>query len=112
MDVNVSFRGQSYQLSLLPETTLEALQIQLEELTSVPPSLQKLLYRGKKPALSSDATVVDAGIKNGMKIQLVGSTEKEMDNMRSAEDEKRKKDEILARRAGMKFPKARRDVTR
>jgi hypothetical protein len=35
---------------------------------------QKLLYKGKKPSIEADATLSDAGLKDGMKIQMLGST--------------------------------------
>ena len=101
----MSYRGQTHSLFLASDSTIEALQLQLEDLTAVPSGLQKLLYKGKKPSLTPDSTLEDAGIKNGIKIQLVGSTEKELDKMRTAEDAKRRRDDILARRAGMKLPK-------
>ena len=65
MNLTVTFRGTTHPLSVLPDSTLEALQLQLEELTSVPPSLQKLLYKGKKPRISPDATLEEAGLKDG-----------------------------------------------
>ena len=48
VNITVSHRGQTYSLSLLPDTTLNLLLERLEELTSIPPPLQKLLYKGNK----------------------------------------------------------------
>lgn len=105
MNITVTFRGTSHPLLVLPDTTLEALQLQLEELTSIPPSLQKLLYKGKKPRLPPHATLNEAGLKDGMKVQLLGSTESELGEMKKAEDEKRRREEILSQRARQKLPK-------
>jgi hypothetical protein len=97
----VTHRGTPYTLSLLPDSTLAALQAQLEELTSVPPSVQKLLYKGKKPGSTTDdeTTVSQAGLKNGMKIQMLGSTTAELGSLHAAENEKKKRDKILRERA-------------
>ena len=103
--ISVSFRGESHSLTLESKTPLATLCVQLEELTGVPPSLQKLLYKGKKSKLPDDATVEQAGIKDGLKIQLLGSTEAELNGMRAAEDSKHRRDEILKKREASKFPK-------
>ena len=105
MNISVSCRGQVYPLSVLPDSTIETLQSQLEELTDIQPPLQKLLFKGKKPSLSPETTLADAGIKDGMKVQLIGSTVSELDKMRSAEDEKRRRNAVLERRAKTKFAK-------
>ena len=107
MNLTVTFRGTTHPLSVLPDSTLEALQLQLEELTSVPPSLQKLLYKGKKPRISPDATLEEAGLKEGSKIQMLGSTETELGGMKKAEDEMRRREEILRQRTGKNLPKVR-----
>ncbi|KAL5513384.1 hypothetical protein ACEPAH_3783 [Sanghuangporus vaninii] len=108
MNLTVTFRGGSYTLEVPADSTLAALHEQLEALTSVPPSLQKLLYKGKKPNISLEETTLErAGLKDGMKVQLVGSRVDEIDGMKLAENEKRKKEEILARRKVMNLPKPR-----
>ena len=67
--LHVSFKGKVHLLSLLPSSTLDVLQAQLEELTSIPPSLQKLIYKGKQASTQSPegVTLHDAGLKDGMK---------------------------------------------
>ncbi|PAV19780.1 WLM-domain-containing [Pyrrhoderma noxium] len=105
--ISVSFRGESHSLTLESNTPLATLCVQLEELTGVPPSFQKLLYKGKKSKLPEDATVEQAGIKDGLKIQLLGSTEAELNGMRAVEDSKHRRDEILKKRETSKFPKPR-----
>ncbi|THH11276.1 hypothetical protein EW145_g757 [Phellinidium pouzarii] len=91
MNISISHRGATLPLSVLPDSTLEALQLQLEELTSVPPSLQKLLYKGKKKK----------------SIQLLGTTEAELGGVRSAENERRRKEKVLRERATANLPKPR-----
>ncbi|THG94545.1 hypothetical protein EW026_g6948 [Hermanssonia centrifuga] len=98
IELNVSHRGTTYPLSLLPDSTFDALQARLEELTSVPPSNQKLLYKGKKP-IFGDETIIDAGFKSGMKVQMLGSTAEEIGELRNVEDEHQRKERILRERA-------------
>jgi hypothetical protein len=102
----ISHRGRTYQLSLLPTSTLSALQTQLEQLTSVPPGFQKLLYHGKKKsetiqqesgALSP--TLLQAGLKDGMKVQMLGSTAQELEGLKAAEDGMKKRNRMLQERA-------------
>ena len=105
ISLHVSHKGTHYSLSLLPDSTLQALQIRLEELTSVPPPLQKLLYKGKKNLNQEEAktaTLESVGLKDGTKITMLGSTEGELGAMQKAIDEKRRKEGIIAKRAGGK----------
>ena len=86
-------------LSLLPDETLAVLQTRLEELTSVPPPQQKLLYKGKKSSHGESTTLQDAGFKDRMKVQLLGATAEELGGMRKAEDEQRRRGSIMRERA-------------
>ncbi|PPQ64349.1 hypothetical protein CVT24_008418 [Panaeolus cyanescens] len=95
----VNFRGQAHSFSLLPETTLHDLYAKLEELTEVPPSLQKLLYKGKRNGLDDNLSIAQAGLKSGMKIQLLGSTMKELNGMKAVENEQQRRDKIMKERA-------------
>ncbi|KAF7969245.1 hypothetical protein HWV62_27892 [Athelia sp. TMB] len=96
--MSMNHRGSVYPLSLLPSSTLASLYTQLEELTGVPPSLQKLLYRGKKAA--EDASVItEAGIRNGLKIQMLGSTQQEIGGLHAVESEQQRINRILRERA-------------
>ncbi|KAK2464017.1 hypothetical protein APHAL10511_003961 [Amanita phalloides] len=100
--LTVTYRGAQHALSVLPDSTLAALQAQLEELTSVPPSLQKLLYKGKKTTSTGQddtITLLDVGLKDGMKIQLLGATMKELSEMKASENAQRKREGILRERA-------------
>ncbi|KAG6896216.1 hypothetical protein C0992_009684 [Termitomyces sp. T32_za158] len=102
--LTVIYRGNPYALSLLPESTLSVLQAQLEELTQVPASLQKLLHKGKNllasgPESWDQTTLAQAGFKNGMKVQMMGSTSQELTSMQTTEEEQRKRERILRERA-------------
>jgi hypothetical protein len=70
----------------------------LEELTGVPPPLQKLLYKGKKP-LGGDATIAQAGIKDALKMQMLGSTPAEIGGLQAAENEQQRRNRIMRERA-------------
>ncbi|KAG6902553.1 hypothetical protein C0995_014942 [Termitomyces sp. Mi166 len=104
LSFTVSYRGTPHALSLLSESTLSSLQARLEGLTQVPASLQKLLHKGKNllgtdPDAWDQTTLAQAGFKNGLKIQMMGSTSQELTSMQSTEDEQRKRERILRERA-------------
>ncbi|KAJ7471930.1 WLM-domain-containing protein [Mycena latifolia] len=96
----VSHRGVQHRLSVLSDSTLGDLHATLEELTTVPPSLQKLLYKNStKGPHGSEMTLREAGLKDGTKVQMVGSTLQELDGLQAKEAEERKRDRILRERA-------------
>ncbi|KAL6309347.1 WLM-domain-containing protein [Sparassis latifolia] len=99
IEFTVTHRGTAHRLSFLPDTTLAVLQAHLEELTSVPPAHQKLLYKGKNARAADDATILDAGLRYGVKVQLLGSTVQEIGGLRAAEDEHQRRERILRERA-------------
>ncbi|KZT07234.1 WLM-domain-containing protein [Laetiporus sulphureus 93-53] len=99
IEITVTHRGVAHRLSLLPDDTMTVLQARLEELTSVPPSLQKLLYKGKKANIKDDVTLTQAGLKNGMKVQMLGTTSEELGSLRAVEDERARKERIMRERA-------------
>jgi hypothetical protein len=108
IELQVSHKGTHHSLSFPPTSTLEFLQLRLEELTSVPPPLQKLLYKGKKTVSPEDAktmTIESVGLKDGTKVTMLGSTERELGVMQKAVDEKKRREEILAKRVGGKVRK-------
>ena len=98
--INLTFahRGTTHALSLLPDMTLAYLHDRLEELTFVPPENQKLLYKGKK-AVGNDTTISEAGLKDGMKVQLIGPTAEELGGLKATESEHQRKERILRERA-------------
>jgi hypothetical protein len=101
ISLTVTYRGTPCSLSLLPDSTLATLHVRLEELTSVPPLLQKLLYKGKKSSsgVEDETTLSQAGFKHGMKIQMLGPTAQELGSIQAAESEQKKRDLILRERA-------------
>jgi hypothetical protein len=102
--LTVSFRGASYTITLPSSSTLSILYARIEEFSAVPPPLQKLLYKGKKLTWNSEeaaqsTTVEDAGLKDGMKAQLLGSTLKEVEGLKKEEGEHMRKERIMKERA-------------
>ncbi|KAJ3555579.1 hypothetical protein NM688_g2499 [Phlebia brevispora] len=102
IDFTITHRGQAHALSLAPDTTFADLQERIQELTNVLPTNQKILYKGKKQTRSGDegtVAVVDAGLRSGMKVQVLGPTAEEIGELRHVEEEKKRKDQILRDRA-------------
>lgn len=99
LDFTVSHRSKTYTLSLPPDTPIDTLQTRLQELTSVPNANQKLVYKGKKPSFKGDDTIAEAGLKNGLKVQMLGSTAEELGEMKQVEDEHQRRERIMKERA-------------
>lgn len=99
LSFTVTHRGRTFPLNLLPTYPISELSIHLEELTGVPPSLQKLLYKGKKSPPNDEATIDDVGIKGGVKVQMLGSTTEEIGGMKAVEDEQQRRDRVMRERA-------------
>jgi len=98
--VSVSHKGQSYAVQVDLTSTVSSFRAQLEELTSVPVENQKLLFKGKKALAKSDDTLEDFGLKDGTKVQMLGSTAEEIGGLRAVEDEKNRTEQILRNREG------------
>ncbi|KIJ55533.1 hypothetical protein M422DRAFT_774532 [Sphaerobolus stellatus SS14] len=99
ISLNITYKTKHYTLSIPPSETWAALQERLYGFTSVPPAFQKLLYKGKKPAVDHDDTIQEAGLKDGAKVMLLGSTEEEVGSLKAAEAEKKRREEIMKQRA-------------
>ncbi|KAH7918274.1 WLM-domain-containing protein [Leucogyrophana mollusca] len=100
ISLHVTFRGATHEVNLLPDASISTLHARLEALTSVPPSLQKLLYRGKRiQRQSEDITLIQAGLRDGIKVQMLGSTGQELETLNAAESEYQRKERILRERA-------------
>lgn len=97
LTLSVSHRGTTYEVVLPANQSVLDLQEKLEELTLVPPSTQKLLYKGKKN-VPDTATLEQAGFRNGLKVQMLGSTLQEIGGMQDAEAEKKRREEIMRQR--------------
>ena len=96
----VSFRTVTHKISLPSDAPISTLHAELEKLTEVPPSFQKLLFRGKKIGSGQEGvTLTQAGLRNGVKIQMLGSTVQELDGLNTTESEYHKKERILRERA-------------
>lgn len=65
----------------------------------MPPSLQKLLFKGKKSNLQDTDTLAQAGFKTGTKVQMLGSTTEELGRTLAVEGEHQRKERILRERA-------------
>ncbi|KAG2137574.1 WLM-domain-containing protein [Suillus bovinus] len=101
--MTITFRGTSHTVSLPNDAPLSVLHSRLELLTSVPPSLQKLIYRGKKfqhrqEDSDPEPTIVQAGLRNGIKVQMLGSTAEELGQLNAADSAHQKKERILRER--------------
>jgi hypothetical protein len=107
IDLHVVHRGVNYDLSLLPDDTLAVLYAHLETLTAVPTARQKLLYKGNKSAHTPATTIKDAGLSHGMKVTMLGSTDRELGAMIEVENEQRRIEQIKQDRASKGTVKAR-----
>ena len=98
LSLTISYRGASHTLAVASSSTTLDLSHQIESLTSVPPHLQKLIYAGKK-ASKDEVTLGEAGLKDGMKIQLLGPKAEELSEMQKIETKKRRVEGIMNARA-------------
>ncbi|KAL4063246.1 WLM domain-containing protein [Scleroderma yunnanense] len=96
----VLFRGVTYKISLPADAPVASLHEALETLTLVPPSFQKLLFRGKKIGCGQEGVnLTQVGLRNGVKVQMLGSTVQELDVLNATESEYHKNEQILRERA-------------
>ncbi|THH16319.1 hypothetical protein EUX98_g9318 [Antrodiella citrinella] len=113
--INVSYRGSTYPISVPSSSLLADLQASIEDLTGVPVSHQKLLYKGKKTSrrpTSEDEeerteTVEGAGLKDGLKVMLVGGTKEEVGTVQREEQKAKQRETIERERRAKpqaKFP--------
>lgn len=73
LEFTVLYKKSKYSFSLPSTTTVSELRIQIKELTELPPVMQKLMHKGTTLKVPED-TLLDAGIRSGSKIMVVGST--------------------------------------
>lgn len=93
--ISISHKGQSYNIQVDLTSTISSFQIQLKELTSVPVENQKLLFKGKRASANGGDTLETFGLKDGTKVQMLGSTAEEISGLRVVEDEKKRMEQIL-----------------
>ena len=99
ISLSITFRGTTREVSFPADAPLSRLEAHLEELTSVPPSLQKLLFRGKKAQRADNVTLAQIGLRDGVKVQMLGSTAQEIQSLNATESEHHRKERILHERA-------------
>ena len=104
--LHVAHRSNPYEVVISPEAPLADLQGQLENLTSVPPHMQKLLYKGKK-VVSPEDSIHSAGLSNGLKVTLLGNPEKAIKGLLEEEKEQKRREEIMKARAAKPRPQVR-----
>ncbi|KAG1737232.1 WLM-domain-containing protein [Suillus lakei] len=102
--LTVTFRGTSRAVFLPNDAPVSVLHSRFETLTSVPPSLQKLIYRGKKIQHRQDdsdpePTTSQPGLRDGIKVQMLGSTVEELGQLNAADSAHQRKEQILRERA-------------
>lgn len=104
--LTISHRSSTYNVTLNADATVHDLQARLNELTAVPPHMQKLLYKGKK-TVDSEMSLGAAGINDGMKITMLGNPESTIGELLDAEKQQKRKEDILRARAAGPAPKIR-----
>jgi len=92
ISVVVAHRGVLHPIRLPLPATLADLHDQLRQLTSVPESNQKLIYKGRR-------ALADADLKDGIKLQMLGSTPEQIDTVSAAYNEHAKKERTIRDRA-------------
>src|SRR5260370_32421066 len=98
MAFTVMFKGQAHSIDLPLSASISELSEHIKELTGVPLPNQKLLWKGKKNSAMSDTTLQEAGVTEGIRIMLLGTTVQELNAMISTEKEAHRRNEIIARR--------------
>jgi len=71
IDVKVVWNKNKYDVVVRPEETVLDLKTKMEELTQLPPAMQKIMFKG---LCKDDRTMKDLKVTKGTKIMLVGST--------------------------------------
>ncbi|KZV68009.1 WLM-domain-containing protein [Peniophora sp. CONT] len=103
----ITYRGTAHEILAADDGTLSDLRTQLENQFGVPSENQKLLYKGKKASHDGDVTLRDAGLVDGTKVTLLGPTKDELGGMQKAEDEQKRRERIMQKRAAQGTPKVR-----
>lgn len=71
IDVKVVWNKNKYDVVVRPEETVLDLKTKMQELTQLPPAMQKIMFKG---LCKDDRTMKDLKVAKGTKIMLVGST--------------------------------------
>jgi hypothetical protein len=101
MKLTISHRGQTHALEVAASATMNELQERIDEVTGVPPQFQKLIYgKGKKHAgEQSQETLGAAGLKDGAKIMVMGSSQAAVSSLQKEESETQRRNAIMAQRS-------------
>ena len=67
----VSFQGNEYSIGSSKAESVKDFQKKVFEATNVPPSSQKLLFQGKFLSVKNEANLLNYGIHDGYKVQLL-----------------------------------------
>ena len=78
----VTHRKDVLQLSMPPTATVLQLHLKLEELTGIQPTMQKVMFKGGLK--DKTKTLQEVGIKNGVKMMLVGSKQDDVAKLKEA----------------------------
>jgi len=70
IDVKVVWNKNKYDVVVRPEETVLDLKTKMQELTQLPPSMQKIMFKG---LCKDDRTMKDLKVTKGTKIMMVGS---------------------------------------
>lgn len=74
LKLSLSHAGTTQSIELDPSTRLEELRTMLQGSTNVPSANQKIIFKGKTLAVSSnDSALSSLGLTNGSKLLLIGS---------------------------------------
>jgi hypothetical protein len=93
--ISVSHKGKNYTVRVELTDTVSSIQAQLEELTSVPIENQKLMFKGKKTPAKGDDSLESFGLKDGVKVQMLGPTAEDVKGLMAVEEQKRRTEQIL-----------------
>ena len=83
LSFRVTHRKDVLRLSMPPTATVMELHQKLEELTGIVPSMQKVMFKGGLK--DKTKTLQEVGIKNGVKMMLVGSKQDDVAKLKKAE---------------------------
>ena len=97
----VTHRSNNHSISIPADETLATLQAQLAELTNVPTEGQKLLFKGKRLA-EPTKTMNELGLKDGIKLTMLGNTSEAVQGMIAVEQREKHKAEVISQRKAVK----------
>ena len=102
LSFRVTHRKDVLRLSMPPSATVSELHAKLEELTGIPPTMQKVMFKGGLK--DKTKTLADVGIKSGVKMMLVGSKQADIAKLKAAEEAVKKEPTPAEAKAAEKKP--------